>query len=192
MVRVEELRQATADLTASALLHHLLLEAFPRQCVVTSSLRARSVVVLTMTAEIDRSVPVVFCHAPYVYPQSVEYRALITRRLGLMDVRDPGPGETDIRPDDQDHYEELQSDIWGGGTIETKVHLNRSLAGFECWISAAYHAPYPKAPTPRLTQDGRMLRVDPLSGWSREEAHDYLAQHDLPLHPRVDPPTYHY
>ncbi|MGF1608709.1 MAG: phosphoadenosine phosphosulfate reductase family protein [Kiloniellales bacterium] len=192
MLRVEELQGETAELTASALLRHLLIDVFPRQCIVTSSLRARSVAVLMMTAEIDRAVPVIFCHAPYVYPQSVQYRAQIVRRLGLTDIRDPGPDEADMAPNDQDHYEELLSDIWGGGTIETKVHLNRSLAGFECWISAAYHAPYPKAPTPRLIQEGRMLRVDPLSGWSREETHEYLARHDLPLHPRVDPPTYHY
>ena len=192
MLRVEDLRQATADLTAPALLRHLLAEAYPKGCAVTSSLRARSIVVLKMVADIDRATPVIFCHAPYVYPESVEYRAQIVRRLGLSDVRDPEPEESATGPDGRDHFEEIQSNIWGGGSIETIVHLNRSLAGFDCWISAAYHRPYAGDETPRLMQDGRLLRVNPLQGWTQEQVHGFLARHDLPLHPRVDPPTYHY
>jgi phosphoadenosine phosphosulfate reductase len=192
MLPVEELRNATANMTAPALLRFLLFERFPKGCAVTTSVRIRSIVVLKMIAEIDRSVPVVFCHACYVYPESADYRAQIIRRLGLTDVRDPGTDETDVLPDDQDHFEEIRSSVWGSGAIETILHLNKSLAGFECWISAAYNKPYPDHPAPRLIQEGRMLRVDPLNGWSREEVHAYMAKHDLPRHPSIVVPSYHY
>lgn len=192
MSRIEELRKTTAQMTAPALLRHLLLEEFPRRCAITSSLRARSIVVLQMIAEIDRSAPVIFCHASYIYPESIDYRAQIVRLLGLTDVRDPEADETDALPDDQDHYEEIRSNIPGGGTLERTVHLNRSLSRFDCWISAAYHGPYRGDPTPRLIQEGRLLRIDPLVGWTREEVHDYMARHDLPFHPLIAPPTYHY
>lgn len=192
MVRVEELRSATADMTAPALLRHLLLERFPGKCVVTSALRIRSVVVLDMVAEIDPATPVIFCHAPYVYAESIEYRAQIVRRLGLTDVRDPGKDETDALPDDVDHHEEIRTSVWGGGMIETITHLNKSLAGFECWISAAYHRPYSAVPTPRLVGEGRLLRVDPLNGWSQDRVQAYMATHGLPRHPRILVPTYHY
>lgn len=192
MSRVEELRSATAEMTAPAMLRYLLLERFPKACAITTSLRIRSIVVLKMIAEIDRSAPVIFCHASYVYPESLEYRAQIIRLLGLTDVRDPGADETNVPPDDQDHYEEIRSSVWGGGTIETIVHLNKSLAGSACWISAAYHRPYAISPGPRLIQEGRMLRVDPLNGWTREEVHAYMAKHNLPRHPRIVAPTYHY
>ena len=192
MFRVEDLRTETADMTPQALLRHLLVEKFPGRCVVTSSLRIRSVVVLDMVARIDRSTPVVFCHASYVYAESIEYRAQIVRRLGLTDVRDPGKDEAGVLPGDEDHREEIRSSIWGGGTIETITHLNRSLADFECWISAAYHRPYPDTPTPRLIREGRMLRVDALSGWTRDQVQGYMARYDLPRHPRIVAPTYHY
>ena len=192
MLRVEEMRNATAEMSAPALLRYLLLEKFPKGCAITSSLRARSVVVLNMIAEIDRAAPVIFCHASYIYPESVDYRAQIVRRLGLTDVRDPEADETDALSGDQDHYEEIRSSVWGGGTIETIVHLNRSLIDFECWISAAYHGRYAEDAAPRLRQEGRMVRVDPLSGWSRDEVHAYMAQHGLPFHPRILAPTYHY
>ena len=192
MLPLNELRSATAEMTAPAMLRYLLLEKFPGRCVITSSLRIRSIVALKMIAEIDRSAPVIFCHASYVYPESVDYRRQVVRLLRLTDVRDAGAGETDILPGDQDHYEEIRSSVWGGGTIETITHLNKSLADFECWISAAYHRPYSNVPTPRLTQEGRLLRVDPLNGWTREEVHAYMARHDLPHHPRIVAPTYHY
>lgn len=192
MLRVEELRKATAEMTAPAMLRYLLVDKFPNRCAITSSLRARSIVVLNMIAEIDRSAPVIFCHAPYIYPESVEYRARVIRLLGLTDVRDPEKDETGILAGDQDHYEEIRSGVWGGGTVGTTVHLNKSLAGFDCWISAAYHRPYADDLTPRLFEEGRMLRADPLSGWSQEEVYAYLAKRDLPHHPRIVAPTYHY
>jgi phosphoadenosine phosphosulfate reductase len=192
MSAVEELRPAIAEMSAPALLRHLLIEKFPRKCAVTSSLRARSIVVLHMIAEIDCATPVIFCHASYVYPESVEYRAQIIRRLGLTDVRDPRADEATVADGDRDHFEEIRSEIWGGGTIATIVHLNQSLAGFECWISAAYHLPYDGDATPRLSHEGRMLRVDPLNGWTQDQVHEYMARHRLPFHPRILPPTHHY
>lgn len=192
MLRVEELREATAQMSVPELLRYLLLEKFPNECAVTSSLRARSIAVLNMIAEIDRRTPVLFCQASYIYPQSVEYRARILRLLGLTDIRDPAKGETDVLPGDQDHCELIRESVWGGGTIVTTLHLNQSLAGFKCWISAAYHKPYSDEPAPRLIQEGKLVRVDPLTGWTQREVHAYMAEHNLPFHPNIIPPTYHF
>lgn len=192
MIEIDELRRATAAMQPPALLHHLLVERFPGRCVTTCSLRARSVVVLRMLADIDRAAPVVFCHASYVYPESIEYRARIVRLFGLTNVRDPAGDEDGALPGDQDHYEVIRSEISGGGTIDSIVHLNRSLAKSDCWISAAYHGPYPDVPAERLIAEGRMLRVDPLSGWTQEQVHGWMARHDVPHHPRILAPTYHY
>ena len=192
MLRVEELLKATAEMTAPELLRCLLTREFPKHCAVTSALRARSVVVLHMISEIDRATPVIFCHAPYIFPESVEYRARIVRQLGLSDVRDPAGDETDVLAGDRDHAEPILSDAWGGGTIHSTVNLNTSLAGFDCWISAAYHRAYTDDPTPRLIEEGRLLRVDPLKGWTQKDVHAYMAERDLPHHPRIAVPTYHY
>lgn len=188
MSLIDEVRQATRDMTAEQLLRHLLIEAFPGRCVVTSSLRARSIVVLGMIAEIDRATPVVFCHAPGVYPESVEYRALVVDRLGLADVRDPGPDESTPLAGDRDHSEETRSLMSGGASVRTLVHLNRSLAEFACWISAVYHHPYTTDPAPRMVANGRLIRVDPLDGWNQEAVHGWMAAYDLPHHPRIVPP----
>jgi len=192
MVRAEELQNATAGMTAPELLRYLLAKEFPNRCAVTSALRARSVVVLHMIVEIDHATPVIFCHAPYVFPESVEYRDRIIRMLGLTDVRAPAIAETDVISRDQDHSENILSEAGGSGEIKSTVHLNNSLAGFDCWVSAAYHRPYTEEQAPRLMGEGRLLRVDPLAGWTQKDVHAYLARRDLPLHPRIAVPTYHY
>jgi phosphoadenosine phosphosulfate reductase len=192
MLRAEELRNATDKMAAPELLRRLLVEEFPKSCAVTSALRARSIVVLHMISEIDRATPIIFCHAPYIFPESVEYRARIVRLLGLSDVRDPAKDEADVPSEDQDHSEGILSEVSGGGTVHSTVHLNHSLAGFDCWISAAYHRSYADDPTPRLVEEGRLLRVDPLKGWTQKEVHAYVAERNLPLHPRIAVPTYHY
>lgn len=189
---IDALRRGSAAMSAPTLLRHLLTDQFPKRCLITSSLRARSMVVLKMVADIDRGAPVVFCHASYIFPESVEYRARILRQLGLSDVRDPQANETVVLPDDQDHYEIIQTDVSGGGTIESIVHLNRSLEEFDCWISAAYHKPYSDMATERLVAEGRIVRVNPLSGWTLEQVNDFMAEHDIPPHPRIIAPTYHY
>lgn len=205
MLPLDAHTRATEGMAAPELLRYLLADRFRGQCMVTAALRARSIVVLHMMAEIDRSIPVVFCHAPGIYPESLEYGARIIDTLRLADVRDHDRDETGVLPGDEDHCEEIRSKVWGGGTVSTTVHLNRSLAGADCWISAVYHRPYSAPPGPRLTMEGRLLRADPLNGWTRERVHAYMAERGLPHHPRVrltQPkpaaedaapyPTYHY
>ncbi len=187
MADLDELLNATADMTAQELLRHLMTEVFPGKCVISCSLRARSIAVLKMASEIDPAVPVIFCHAPYVYAESVDYRKTIVRRLGLSDVRDPEEPEGSPT-----FHEDIRTSVWGGGEIESTVALDDVLEDSDCWISAAYHRPYPDAPPPRLTQEGRIVRVDAVHDWTQPQVYGFLARYDLPLHPRIATPTYHY
>ena len=57
----EEIRQASVGMTAPEFLRFLLVDKFPRKTAVTSSLRARSIVVLNMIAKIDPTTRVIFC-----------------------------------------------------------------------------------------------------------------------------------
>ena len=197
----EEIRQASVGMTSPEFLRFLLVDRYPRKAAVTSSLRARSIVVLNMIAEIDSATPVVFCHASDLYPESIAYRARIIAMLQLSDVRDPGNDETGVR----EHFEHIWSDVWGGGRVHSIVHLNRSLAGFDCWISAVYHHAYDDERVVRVADEGGLVRVDPLHGWNEEDVRIYMAEHDLPAHPHVElkqpkpsseetvvVPTYHY
>ncbi|MFN3746115.1 MAG: phosphoadenosine phosphosulfate reductase family protein [Hyphomicrobiaceae bacterium] len=185
MARADEILRITAEMDTVSFLRYLIAERFPRATVATCSLRARSVVVLKMISEIAPSTPIVFCHMPNLYPESLAYRAKLVSDLGLRDIREPGE-DHGVLPGDCNHSEGL----WAENPVDhtrayRTVHLNQALSGFECWISAVYHGPYPDVPGPRVREEGRLIRIDPLASWTQSQVRDFMREHGLSYHPRA-------
>lgn len=167
------------------LLRHLIVVRFPGKVLVTASLRARSVATLRLIADIDPATPVVFCHMKNVFQESLEYKSKIIRELGLTDVRAPVE-DFGMLHGDSYHCENLWGDDPDDGTRRySTVPLNETLKPFDCWISAVYHNPYTYEPRPKFSEEGRLLRVHPLAGWSQDEVRAYLKERDLPFHPKA-------
>lgn len=187
MFDVNELREVTREMDTPTFLRYLVTERFPHKTVVTCSLRARSIVLLKLISEIDTSTPIVFCHAPKPFPESLEYRAKLVSQLGLREIRDPAEDEGAPLPGDCDHSEGL----WAENPVDhtrayTITHLNRTLAGFDCWISGVYHSPYTETPAPRVTEEGRLIRINPLASWSLDQVRRFMKENGLRYHPRSD------
>jgi phosphoadenosine phosphosulfate reductase len=185
MARADEILRITAEMDTFLFLRYLIAERFPRGTVATCSLRGRSVVVLKMISEIDPSTPIVFCHMPNLYPESLEYRAKLVGDLGLRDIREPAEDRGAL-PGDCNHSEGL----WAEDPVEhtrayKTVHLNQALADFDCWISAVYHGPYPDVPGQRVREEGRLIRIDPLASWTQSQVRGFMQEHGLPYHPRA-------
>lgn len=207
MSLLSDVRSVSSALAAPDLLRYVIVDRFPGKTVVTASLRARSIVVLSMVANIDRTTPVVFCRPGHLFLESREYRERIIERLGFINVTESTGHETDIRAGDQDHCERMWSEYEDspGRTFEI-VHLNETLAPYDCWISAVYHMPRPGNVRHRVDVEGRLIRIDPLLSWSQDDVRRYMLEHDLPFHPRAHrrtkpepwpegippPPTYHF
>lgn len=176
---------ACEGMATAPFLSHLLRDTFPGKVLVTASLRARSIATLRMIADIEPATPVVFCHVKNVFQESLDYRAEIIEALGLTDVRTPAP-DAGTLPDDCYHSEALWAEDPIDGThTYTTIPLNETLKNFDCWISAVYHGPYSDTPRPRLVEEGRLVRVDPLVGWSKDEVRGYLKERGLPFHPKA-------
>jgi len=178
-----EIQENTKNLSCYSLIEYLVNDHFKGKTIVSASLRARSIVVLQMLADINPATPIVFCHAGTIYPESVEYKQFIIDRLGLTNIREPQKRESDTMPGDHDHVEWLKANHNGTlGTVKTAVHLNKSLDGFECWISAVYHNPVDGSQINRIDVEGKVLRVNPLLNWTREEVDKFMKVHALPPH----------
>ncbi len=80
-------------LSASDVIALSVEELFPGRLALVSSFGAESVVLLHLLAEIDPHVPVLFVDTGRLFPETIEYRAMITDRLGLRDVRTIQPAE---------------------------------------------------------------------------------------------------
>lgn len=206
MTVFQEIRSLSKDLSTPELLRVLIKEKFPAKSVVTASLRARSIVVLKMVADIDPATPVVFCRPGNLFPESRDFRARIVEQLGLTETGESRGGEAAVRRGDDDHYENMWAEYLSGhGRVHEIVHLNDTLAPFDCWISAVYHFSRQPQAHHRVDVEGRLIRVDPLIRWSREDVRGFMRKHGLPFHPRAAgrraappvseascPPTYHF
>ena len=178
-----EIQENTRKLSCYSLIEYLVNDHFKEKIIVTASLRARSIVFLQMLSDINPTTPILFCHAGTIYPESLIYKQLIIERLGFTDIREAQMKETETIPGDYDHIEWLMASYNGSnGAVKTAMHLNKSLDGFNCWISAVYHKPVDNSQVNRVDIDGKILRVNPLLDWTHEAVNKFMKAHDLPFH----------
>lgn len=200
MTAYQDIRSVSSNLSTQDLLRLLLVEKCPGKAVVTASLKVPSIAVLKIVADIDPSVPVVFCTPGHRFPESDDYENRIVELLGLRNVSHVAGDETEVLAGDIDHHERMWVDYQDGlARVYKIVHLNKTLAPYDCWISAVYHFDSPSdrqraEDRNRVGVESRILRVDPLCRWSKDELYAFVRQQALPLHPWVarrqaEPPT---
>ncbi len=187
----EDLKSTCQDLPCIELMRTLIEDKFPGKIALTASLRARSIVVQHMIAEIDPNIPVIYCSAGKQFPESIEYKEKIVKLLGFTNVLTPvGEDETTIRPGDRDHIEWVKAryDRTHGATQEA-MHLNTTLAGYDAWISAVYHFDQDSTVRNRIEREGALIRVNPLIDWDMERVQTFMAEFNLPHHKLKKMPT---
>jgi len=182
----QDIRSISPDLSTPDLLRFLIKEKFAGKTLVTASLKAPSVVTLKLVADIDPATPVAFCIRGFQFPESGVYRKRIVELLGLENVSHTEGGEVEIQPGDHDHCERMWVESRDGlGRSYEIVHLNQTLAPYSCWISAVYHMPREPQVTHRVDVEGRLIRIDPLIRWTKDDVRAFMHEHKLPFHPRV-------
>ncbi len=179
----QEIRTVSVDLATPDLLRYLVKERFPGETVVTASLMAPSIVVLKMISEIDPATPIIFCHRPPVFQESVDYRTEIVAKLNLQNVSMNDGCETNVREGDTNHtvrmwvhYRDMP------GRSSQLLHLNDCLAPYSCWINAVYHERRPTFIQNRVDVDGRLIKIDPLARWTKDDVREFMRTNTLPYH----------
>lgn len=185
----EDIRSVSGDLSTPELLRLLIKDRFPENILVTASLKAPGVAALQLVADIDPATPVVFCTRGFQFPASLEYREHIVDLLGLTNVSLSQGHEVNVLPGDHDHCELMWVESPEGfGRSYEIVHLNETLAPYNCWVSAVYHMRRQPHVSHRVDVQGRLIRVDPLIRWSKDDVRAFMRKHNLPFHPRVTRP----
>ena len=152
---------------------------------VVSSFGAESAILLSVVAEIDASVPVIFLETGKHFPETLAYRAELAERLGLTDVRDIVPGERTLREQDPD------GELWyydpdACCRIRKVGPLERTLSPFAAWISGRKRfQAATRAGLSFVEQDGARLKLNPLADWDAERIRSETARRGLPQHPLV-------
>ena len=168
------------------ILRQALTGSLRGRIAVVSSFGAESAVLLSVVAELDRSVPVIFLETGKHFPETLAYREALAAHLGLTDARDVGPrpravGEQD--PDGELWYYDADACC----RLRKVAPLERALAPFDAWISGRKRfQAATRAGLHFVEREGGRIKLNPLADWDAGRIGHELARRALPRHPLVD------
>lgn len=150
---------------------------------VVSSFGAESAVLLHLIASVDRTIPVLFGDTLKMFPETLEYRDVLAKHLGLTNVVTYRPDpEALAKKDDKELRWSYDPD--GCCEIRKVIPLERELAAFDVSISGRKgFQSQTRSGLPRFEIDGDRLKINPLASWTKEDLDAYFEAHDLPRHP---------
>ncbi len=173
------------DLEGKELLSAVLGAEHFGEIAAVSSFGADSAVLLSLIAEVNPSVPVVFLETGKHFPETQDYMETLRRKLGLMEVRLIGPNPGDLNRADPD------GELWQSSTdacceIRKVIPLARALKGFDSWISGRkrFHGSDRSGIDSVEWTDGK-FKINPLAHWSPDQIKSEFISRDLPEHPLV-------
>ncbi|MGI4746366.1 MAG: phosphoadenylyl-sulfate reductase [Janthinobacterium lividum] len=182
--RLHALEQAGAD--GREILLHAIRDVLPGRIATVSSFGAESVVLLSLIAEIDPSLPVIFLETGKHFPETLAYRDELTARLGLTDVRSVAPRMQAVV--DQDPTGELwYFDSDACCTLRKVQPLDRALAPFDAWISGRKRfQSATRTALPFVERDGDRIKLNPIADWDGAQVQAEMKLRGLPAHPLVE------
>jgi phosphoadenosine phosphosulfate reductase len=172
-------------LPAPDLLQAVVQREFPGEIAVVSSFGAESAVILSLVAEVDPAVPVIFLETGKHFPETLAYRDELVARLGLTNLRSIEPSAVDVASRDPDGR------LWerdGDRCCQLrKVEpLGRALSGYTAWITGRkrFHGGERTRLVPFEASGGR-VKVNPLAEWTPAQIAEAFRDRGLPVHPLI-------
>ena len=195
-VNQASLERTAGDLPAAEGLDRALRNASPAEVIATalqtvgrehlalvSSFGTESAALLTVMAEVDPAIPVVFLDTGWLFEETLAYRDTLIAALGLRDVRSIKPLEETLDRDDPDR-ELWFSDPDACCRIRKVQPLARALKPFSAWINGRKRFQGGlRADIPVVEQDGMRLKFNPFANVSREQIEAIYKLANLPPHP---------
>ena len=169
-------------LDTQSLLRFSIEDLFPGKIALVSSFGADSAVLLHMTAQIDKSVPVLFLETGVLFPETLTYR---DRLIGLLDLRNVisiAPSKARLAAEDPETF------LWSSNPdrcceIRKVIPLAEALEGFDAWITGRKRfQAATRAALPLFETEERRMKINPLANWSAARILAYLDAHELPRH----------
>lgn len=183
--RLARLNAELRNASAQEILRAAISREWPGGLTYVSSFGAESVVMLSLIAEVDASLPIVFIDTGMHFPQTLDYKDEVIERLGLTGVRDITPSETERKVLDPKNML-WKTDADACCALRKVRPLEPALEGFGAWITGRkrFHGGARMSLPVFEYADGR-YKVNPLANWSQADVDAYLEAKDLPRHPLV-------
>ncbi len=170
-------------LEGTDLLRPLIESEFKGRIAVVSSFGAEAAVLLSLVAEIDASVPVIFLETGRHFGETLGYRDALADHLGLEDVRSTAPDPYDIARIDPDGMLFRESPA-ACCHLRKVIPLRRALSGFEAWITGRKRFQGDtREDLPTIEPADGRVKINPLAHWSKARIDEVFAARGLPRHP---------
>ena len=179
----DELDRALRDASPAEIIAAALKAVGRDQLALVSSFGTESAALLSVMAEVDRAIPVVFLETGWLFEETLAYRDTLIAALGLRDVRAIRPLEETLRRDDPER------DLWFSDPdtccrIRKVEPLARALKPFAAWINGRKRFQGGmRAEIPVVEQDGLRLKFNPFANVTRDDIAAIYARAKLPQHP---------
>lgn len=180
---VAALNAQFADATCEEVLGFSLEASNGWRVAVISSFGTESAVLLHMLSLIAPETDVLFIDTGKHFPETLQYRVDLIRRLGLRNVRDVRPSAALLADKDAKGMRwSYDPDLCC--ELRKVLPLREELAGFDATITGrkAFQAAT-RGGLPFFELDERRLKINPLARWKKQQIDAYFAQHGLPRHP---------
>ncbi|MEP3050184.1 MAG: phosphoadenylyl-sulfate reductase [Erythrobacter sp.] len=159
------------------------------EIAIVSSFGAESAVLLHLIASVDPTIPVLFLDTGKHFDETIQYRDVLVRKIGLTNLVVLTPDSQELAKKDETGLR-WSYDPDGCCEIRKVIPLANALADYDASFTGrkAFQSST-RANLPRFEVDtsdvqGR-LKINPLIDWSAEDIDAYFEEHDLPRHPLV-------
>ncbi|MEM0985839.1 MAG: phosphoadenylyl-sulfate reductase [Pseudomonadota bacterium] len=176
-----ELRLASAQ----TILRASILREWGGRVTYVSSFGAESAVMLALIADVQPDLPIVFLETGMHFPQTLSYKKALIDTLGLTNVLDIPPNETERAVLDP------KNTLWKTDpdaccALRKVRPLEPALEGFDAWITGRkrFHGGERMA-LPVFEHAGDRFKVNPLASWTQDDVTRFFKQRNLPAHPLV-------
>lgn len=183
--RLERLNGELREASAQTILRASIVREWPDEITYVSSFGAESAVMLALIADVDPSLPIIFLETGMHFPQTLDYKEALTEHLGLTNVRDIEPSETEQKVLDS------SKDLWKTDTdaccaLRKVRPLEPALEGYKAWITGRkrFHGGA-RLNLPVFEHASDRFKINPLAGWTQEDVDQFFIYRGLPKHPLV-------
>lgn len=161
------------------------LREFGRRLTYVSSFGAESAAMLSLIAEVDGGMPIVFIDTGMHFHQTLQYRDTLSAHLGLTDVRTFHPVKDEVKAIDPKGVLN-KTDPNACCEVRKVRPLAPALEGFDAWITGRkrFHGGG-RAHLPVVEYFEGRFKVNPLANQTQEDLQALVATRNLPQHPLV-------
>lgn len=181
--RAEKRVDQYKGLSAQASLAKALTEDFKDNIVLSSSMGVDSAVLLHMISEIDPGMPILFLETRKHFTETLDYRDLLVKKLGLTNVQSLTPDEAEIASEDAaDILYKTNKDACCD--LRKVRPLERVVNGYAARITGRKRYQTPNRRNMEILEEGdSQFSLNPLAFWTAKDVTAYMRKHNLSTHP---------